>query len=97
MGSAVPKKLDKVGGYELGHLIICRRCINLNKGKVNCQVNVEPNVVKIDGDLFTLEKTGEEQHVGDRTIKEPFSLTVVLHVIQLKELQLTARCVFCLC
>ena len=56
MGSAVPKKLDQVGGYELGQLIICRRCINLNKGKVNCQVNFELNIVKIDGDLFTLEK-----------------------------------------
>ena len=45
--------------------------INLNKGQVKFQVNFQYEIVKTQGDLFTLSNitTGEEQHVGDRIIK----------------------------
>jgi hypothetical protein len=74
VSSAIRKKLNKVDDYEIGEILICRKYINLNKGKVKFQVHFQYKIVGIKGDLFTLENiiNNEVLNVGDRMIKDSF-------------------------
>jgi uncharacterized protein involved in tolerance to divalent cations len=98
VSSAIRKKLNKVDAYEVGEILICRRYIRIkNNCNVKFQTNFKYKIVKIEGDFFTLENviTGEIQNIGDKIIKYCFLFKlIVLHVIQVKELQLMARFVF---
>ena len=82
VSSAMRKKLHTVDDYEVGEILLCRTYIKLNKGKVNFQVKLNHNIVKIEGGLFTLSnvKAGEEQHLGDKIIKYSFVVCLLLYM-----------------
>jgi hypothetical protein len=52
VSDAIRKKLNKVDGYEIGELLICRNYININTGNHKCQVNLKLQIVKIEGDFY---------------------------------------------
>ena len=76
VSSAPRQKLNKVIDYEIGEVLICRKCINLNKAHVKFQVSFNHTIAKTEG-VFTVENilTGEMQHIGDRIIKDSFIFT----------------------